>query len=200
MIFLLDSQRSVAETVATSLDSRLALVQALTELIGRADAPRLPQLRARLAAALRALSSAEVDTERSLVRLALSRLGPRERDLWKRLAPGLADDLAYEIAERPEASLAALRERLGDALRPAQPSDPLAWLAERLEDAGLDAKSIHDIKGALIGGVLSDSPDAVALSAIWVFFSTEGTSLAAATLAGLERDRLYDGSAMEASA
>ena len=90
-------------SVTASMQTTLAHVQALTEILGvlnpqdltDVDVPEVGRVRRALSEALGRLTEVEVDQERSLIRLALVRLGPYYPSLIFDLASRTVFDLIY---------------------------------------------------------------------------------------------------------
>lgn len=180
--------------VANSLPSRLPLVQALTELVALVDAhdpSRADAARDQLASSLLALTLSDADSERSLVRLALVRLGPA----FPRTAERLLDCVYMEWLNMVRIEQIDIGETIGPARSFFARSDIKDFnrLGGRneLADPSTDLVLLEELSGLISQlGSKSDSDalllDVAALKGIYCLLGAEGATLASANLAGIE--------------
>jgi tetratricopeptide (TPR) repeat protein len=178
--------------LSTSLASPLSRVQALTELTEvqtSLNSPALGSTRDALAESLKSLSEAETDTERSMVRLALVRLGAGYPSVVTRLIPFVIRDWIYIASERHFDVRAGLDAAEGALRAPNQPE--LTSLADRIVIHRDDPNAALTVMNELILGSRSDITvtDPYVIEAILHLLRVENASLAGATLAGLEAYR-----------
>ncbi len=180
--------------LAATLPSGLARVQALTETLGLlgGGSPgehRLGPARSALASALARLTEAEVGRERSLVRLALVRLGPSY--------PGLLADLArqtvFDLAHLARQGLVEIEPAVELAAR---------LLVDDLPRLAALAAEAADARSALLSTVLGEvvealhrrtrargaeqGPVTALVQAVLAVLAAERTTLSAASLAGVD--------------
>jgi len=189
--------------VATQLSSSLALVQALTELLGvlnqndlvEGQQTRIGPVRHALSVALLQLADAEVAKERSLVRLALVRLGPNYPGVVASLARLVVDDLAY-LARRGLIDLTPAIGPVMDSLGPELPH-LLPHLPDLRKLARDEASSVlSDVLYAIIEELnirtqpLADhvdrGPTQPFTDSLLALLRTEGATLASSSLAGID--------------
>lgn len=183
--------------VAADLPRCLPLVQTLTELVARlddVDPQRSALLRERLAQALLKLPIADVMEERSLVRLALVRLGPDFPLTASRLLGYVYDDWAY-LVKSDQIDLARLVVPALAAFAESSVAE-YARLAEQCGDLPAPAVKLVDELGALLSQLREpDSPEAglgldtAALRGFYMLLGAEKATLAGATLAGIADSR-----------
>jgi tetratricopeptide (TPR) repeat protein len=177
-----------------SIRSALAQVQALTEILGILNpqdvtdvgVPEIGMTRHKLSEALGRLAEAEVDQERSLVRLALVRLGPHYPALIADLARSTIFDLSY-FARAGLVDLIPAVQSVAESLNDEWPE--LRDLAANPRQA-----DIETLISVLVDTLAQQSkPDATEprsvtplAEAVLVFLRTEGTSLSGSSLAGLD--------------
>ncbi|WP_010216769.1 ATP-binding protein [Sphingomonas sp. PAMC 26621] len=180
--------------------SPITEVQALAELVSVAEPEQAEAARERLGQALATLDLNAAFNEATLVRLALARVGPAPWSLWTRFAKLLAYDLAYRIASRPSDILSTLRVELLEVLEGAADPD-LGKAHALLADRHLESRVAHLIE-LVVGALQKTDGDVRAAVAAHRLCITEGTTLAAAALAGLEgrRERWETDSASESVA
>lgn len=160
----------------------LALAQALMELIDVAEGERAASARAELAAVLLTLEPSDVERERSLIRLALCRIGPSYLKCWQRLAPMVSYELGYRLSLVPRIAdnlnMLSLAVLLSESTSPA-----LATAGRMLEGAGDGLWD--DVIDIVVKDVSGPQPHPTAVTALWEFYKVEGATLIAASLAGL---------------
>jgi hypothetical protein len=193
-----DNAIEVLDTLAEQasvLSSRLPLVQALAELCNVLDRQGYPE-RARsardaLARAIAALSESEVDSERSLIRLALTRLGDSYQVTASKLIPLVLHHWIYLV----EANIIDVRPALepaGAALAGA-PDSRLRELGQRLRYSGQDMAQAHrylrEVADQVVVQSVGKSMDPALIRAVLLLLKTEEATLQGATLAGLEEHK-----------
>lgn len=173
--------RRLAEVTAP-MPSALAHVQALTEILGLlnpddeadARAAEVGPVRHRLSEALVRLTGSEVSAERSLVRLALVRLGPHYPQRVAELAPLTAFDLVY-LAERGMIDLSSAVEPIVAGLSAESEQPQRQWPTDV---GGLIDELVH---------ALERQPGSEhVIAAVLALLRAEGASLSGASLAGLD--------------
>ena len=177
--------------VASTLPSRLPLAQVLAELLSireqeRADPALLDATREGLAAALAALSEAEVQTERSLIRLALTRLGQGYPVTARRLIPLVIYDWLYFV-DRTGVDIASALTRAAPILATSE-SPESRELAARMTEAR-DPSAAASIARQLVELTSQPQPDPRLIEATLVLMVAEQTTLTSSTLAGIEAYR-----------
>lgn len=171
---VLDRLREVCETLVSPLSS----VQALTETIIRGSEKDSEAVRQALATKLAQLSPAEIDKERSLIRLALVSLGEHFPQTISKILPSVISDFYY-LLRRSRADLASgLQSEIikGAGLPEVSPRDAPADAAQRLVDFIMAGLSDGDI-------------DSRRVAALIYIMKLEGASLSGANLAGLDAYR-----------
>jgi tetratricopeptide (TPR) repeat protein len=173
--------------MAPQLDSALPRVQALTQLVEvelRQGAASVEETRTSLAGALQKLSEAEVDMERSLVRLALTRLGPEyPATLW-RLLPLVVQDWRLVVERRKSnvdraLKLAELTLRQGGEER----------LAAYAGEAHTAAAAMDLMQMLIRRTQVSGEQRPEWAATVFQFLRVEDATLRGSTLAGLESYR-----------
>ena len=180
--------------VTASMRSALAHVQALTEILGAlnpqdvtdVNVPEIGTVRHALSEALSRLTEAEVDQERSLVRLALVRLGPHYPALVSDLARRTIFDLVY-LARSGLVDLTPAVEPVLEIV-----TNELPQLSDLVDDPhGLDIEALIN----RLVETLAEQSDPGATEprfitplaeALLAFLRTEGASLSGSSLAGLD--------------
>ncbi|GIF22616.1 hypothetical protein BJ973_002939 [Actinoplanes tereljensis] len=167
--------------VTDRMRTRLAYAQTLTEILGvrnpeNEDDPSDPAvgpLRDRLAGALDVLRFADVDRERSLIRLALCRLGPHYPDLLAELFPVVVYDLAF-LASRGvidlRTAIAEVIAELPELALPDGQADPVTVVE-------IIVRQLRDRTGADTGALVQ---------AVLRLLRAEHASLSGAALAGID--------------
>ena len=178
--------------LADGFASRMALVQALTDIVDAlpADSPRIAECRYRLGTELSRLTGVQVSEERSLVRLAMLRLGPNFPAVLVRWAPLVIFDLC-DLAQRGLIDLGQAVPAVLDAL-----GAELPQLRQLLPPAD-EAAAGRDLS-AFVGAVVTElrrrvsrgsgSPQPLA-EAVLMLLRTEGATLAGSSLAGIDEYR-----------
>lgn len=197
----LDTLRDLAE-VAGSLTSPLPLVQTLSSVLSVApdEDPSVPLFRADLIQALLRCSDAEISDEPDVVRRGFAQVDLAAVPRLPRCALASLSDL-YDIAARGS-SFNPTAEGIRSVLDLARKLDGRAELLElgRGLIGALDTNPLRTTSFLEAFGVLrkplvlarDDAPDAagaVAAQVVWHFLQMETTSLATATLAGIDEYR-----------
>jgi hypothetical protein len=169
---------------------KLALVQTLTELkrVARPDQQR--EVEDELASALSQLSPSDAHREERLARLALVRMGPREAPTWGALAPDLLYGVSRSIRDLPPEEINALGAPIADILRDS-PEEPFQQMAKAL-DEGSRERWIERLASLLDDVLRRKNPALASVRAAFLLFSAEKTSLAGASLAGLDEEQGED--------
>jgi hypothetical protein len=178
--------------VAKGLPTRIPEVQGLTELLGRLEIvwnATDGELRERLAIALQSIPPHEVDAERSLIRLALVRLGSAYPRTAERLLGDVYGEFAYMV-------------RVGQVdVTSAMPVAREAFARSAVDEFRLMSSpeyargySLVDELTALVQRISPDSAaplrlETAALDGIYSLMRAEGATLAGSTLAGVEASR-----------
>ncbi|CAA9303499.1 MAG: hypothetical protein AVDCRST_MAG07-1056 [uncultured Frankineae bacterium] len=177
--------------VTAGMHSSLAHVQALTELLGALDPDSRPdavgeagRVRPALAQALGRLTQDEIATERSLVRLALVRLGPHYPSLVAQLAPLVLFDLTY-LADSGLVDLLPALPRVRELLADLLPSDG-APAGDGRATAGVVAERIVSALARRTRAEEGGAPLARLAAGVLLLLRAEGASLSGSSLAGLE--------------
>jgi hypothetical protein len=180
--------------MAAAIRSALLQVQARTEILGvlnpadltDIDVPEIGTTRHALAEALSRLTEAEVDQERSLVRLALVRLGPH----YPALLADLAGRTVSDFTSLARAGVVDLSPTVVSAID--RLTDQLPQLRELV--ANLHEADIGTVIFALVDILAQQSePDAPEprsvtplAEAVLAILRAEGTSLSGSSLAGID--------------
>ncbi|WP_242122127.1 tetratricopeptide repeat protein [Sphingomonas lacusdianchii] len=179
--------------LAATLHSPLPLVQALTELvdrIGKSDPARETDLREQLSRALQSLSREQVDLERSLVRLALVRLGSS----FPRTAERLLRDVYGEFAHMARVGQIAVEEACAAAAEAFARSTATEFQKLASLSSGSAVTMVDEVEGLLqrlagSGDLPALRLDGPALDGILTLLRAENATLSGATLAGLAESR-----------
>jgi hypothetical protein len=174
-----EAARLLLQMVETARDlpSRLPEVQGLTELLSFAPSERKIEWQGRLADALDKLTDAEIDSERSLVRLACLRLGTGYSSVLQKMLRYVLGELSFLIkSKRIDVSVAAPQ-----AHQALQLADPTVWAATRFEDPVAFAQGLIEL--------VYQSPSTAVLEAMLRIMAAEKADLSAATLAGINEYR-----------
>lgn len=159
--------------IAGDLSSRLPEAQGLTDLLSFAPNERKIELQGRLAGALDKLTDAEIDSERSLVRLACLRLGTGYPSVLKKMLRYVLSELSLLIgSKRIDVSDAA-----SQAHQALQLADPGVWAATHFEDPVAFAQGLIEL--------VYQSPTIAVLEAVLRIMAAEKADLSAATLSGI---------------
>ena len=175
--------------IASSLSSGLALVQALTELIDVGDDERATKARRALAVALGNLRDEDADREPSLIRLALTRMGPAPVEPWQRWAPKVCADL-WLRSDLAVLSAEAM-DQVATALQASRNPDLRALTSKISNVPG--QKDVMLVGEAMLRAIQQAPPDLAAIVGMWELFKAEQTSLSASTLYGMDAERLERG-------
>lgn len=180
--------------LTASLSTPVPLVQALTERLRwsdfHTDRARIADLRERLSCALQALSPYQVDAERSLIRLALVRLGSGFPRTAERLLGEVFGEFAY-MGLRGQVDLEAVSVAARESFTRSSVSE---FQALASQDLGATPEMI-EVLGSLLQGLpgfesaSSLRLDSPALDGILQLLGAEKATLSGATLAGLVDSR-----------
>ena len=162
---------------AQDLTSSLPEVQALTELLAIVPNERRVEFQTRLAAALDQLNDVEIDSERSLVRLACVRLGASYPQTLRRILRHVVSDLSRLISTGQVDTSATAPQ----ALLILQQSDPTSWGETVLKNPAGFVQGLIEL--------VYQTPNAAVIRAVLTIMSAEKADLGAATLAGLDSYR-----------
>jgi hypothetical protein len=140
---------------------------------------------ARLAQALDQLSTSDVDRERSMIRLAIVRLGPDYPETIARIALWVVSDFADVMSKRWDA-LVHVIDKIHDFLKSINDSAAITLASRVIEQPSHAGPELCDGLLTLISSGHRERPLMAALLAL---LALEDTNLVASTLAGIEAYR-----------
>jgi hypothetical protein len=188
--------------IATSLELPEGPLQPESKVPNEDLASEIASSRTRLAQALDRLSSPDVDHERSMIRLALVRLGIEHPETIARIVPWVIADFADVMSDRWSAlrpQLSRIRETLA-SIAESDPDGLAQQLIGQITDQPDHAGPV--LCDGLTTLVARGHRERALMSAILTLLLAEGTTLKASTLSGIETyrdDFEFDSSSEEVS-
>ncbi|MCP3139788.1 hypothetical protein [Pyxidicoccus xibeiensis] len=177
------------EKLATTMRSPLTRVQALTELVALEDVGSKDGREAReaLAAVLSKVSERDADKERSLIRLALTRLGADYPATLGRLLPLVVHDWMFMVSRGSIDVRPALRE-MELVLR--ERGEPwMLEVARYVRVGGQSAELSRRVAQEIVGRIGAPGSGPAEVEAAITLLRAENASLREANLAGIESYR-----------